>query len=65
MPSRGARGARDTRAPGLAVSTTGDTRGATIVDWRREEGRADNVAILRRYDQAAFEALLEAALAAG
>lgn len=41
------------------------TRGATIVDWRREEGRPDNVAILRRYDQAAFEALLEAALAAG
>ena len=39
-------------------------RGATIVDWRREEGRADNVTILRRYDQAAFEALLEAALAA-
>ncbi|MCC8364163.1 nucleoside hydrolase [Lysobacter sp. A6] len=40
-------------------------RGATIVDWRREEGRPDNVAILRRYDQAAFEARLEAALAAG
>ena len=40
-------------------------RGATIVDWRREEGRPDNVAILRRYDQAAFEVRLEAALAAG
>ena len=40
-------------------------RGATIVDWRREEGRPDNVAILRRYDQAVFEARLEAALAAG
>jgi len=41
------------------------TRGATIVDWRREEGRPDNVAILRRFDQMAFEALLEGALAAG
>jgi purine nucleosidase len=40
-------------------------RGATIVDWRREEGRPDNVVILRRYDQAAFETRLEAALAAG
>src|SRR5688572_17150350 len=27
-------------------------RGATIVDWRREEGRADHVRILMRYDQA-------------
>jgi purine nucleosidase len=41
------------------------TRGATIVDWRREEGRPDNVAILLRYDQAAFEARVAAALAAG
>jgi purine nucleosidase len=40
-------------------------RGATIVDWRREEGRPDNVAILRRYDQVAFEARLASALAAG
>ena len=40
-------------------------RGATIVDWRREEGRPDNVAILRRYDQAVFEARLASALAAG
>ncbi|NUS60346.1 MAG: nucleoside hydrolase [Lysobacter sp.] len=40
-------------------------RGATIVDWRREEGRPDNVAILRLYDQDLFEARLEAALAAG
>ena len=40
-------------------------RGTTIVDWRREEGRPDNVAILRRYDQAAFQARLQAALAAG
>ena len=40
------------------------TRGATVVDWRREEGRPDNARILRRYDQARFEALIEAALAA-
>ncbi|KGQ20099.1 Inosine-uridine preferring nucleoside hydrolase [Lysobacter dokdonensis DS-58] len=40
------------------------TRGATVVDWRREEGRPDNVAILLRYEQAAFEARLASALAA-
>ena len=39
-------------------------RGATIVDWRREEGRPDNVLILRRYHQDTFETLIEAALAA-
>jgi len=50
----------------LAVELAGrHTRGATIVDWRREEGRPDNAAILRRYEQARFEALLQAALAAG
>jgi len=50
----------------LAVELSGrHTRGATVVDWRREEGRPDNVAILRRYDQARFEVLMEAALAAG
>ena len=39
-------------------------RGATIVDWNRQTGAADNVAILMRYDQARFEAMIEAALAA-
>ena len=39
-------------------------RGATIVDWRREEGRPDNVRILRRYHQPTFEHLIETALAA-
>jgi purine nucleosidase len=34
------------------------------VDWRREEGRPDNVLILRRYHQDTFETLIEAALAA-
>jgi purine nucleosidase len=40
-------------------------RGATIVDWRREEGRDDHVRILMRYDQARFEGLIRAALTAG
>ena len=40
-------------------------RGATIVDWRREEGRPDQVRILMRYDQARFEGLVRTALAAG
>lgn len=41
------------------------TRGATVVDWQRQEGRADNVTILMRYDQGRFEAMIRAALAAG
>ena len=41
------------------------TRGMTVVDWRREEGWPDNARILQRYDQARFEALVAAALAAG
>ena len=50
----------------LAVEVAGlHTRGATVVDWNRQSGRADNVAILMRYDQARFEAMIEAALAAG
>jgi purine nucleosidase len=40
------------------------TRGATVVDWERREGRPDNVAILERYDQQRFEALLRQALGA-
>jgi purine nucleosidase len=49
----------------LAVETEGrHTRGATIVDWRREGGRPDNARILLRYDQARFEVLVAAALAA-
>jgi len=39
------------------------TRGATIVDWQRRSGQADNANIVRRYEQAKFEAMLEAALA--
>ena len=49
----------------LAVETEGrHARGATVIDWRREAGQPDNVRILQRYDQARFEALIEAALAA-
>ncbi len=41
------------------------TRGATVTDWNRQTGRPDNARILLAYDQARFEALVEAALAAG
>jgi purine nucleosidase len=59
-------GVREVLERPLAVELAGGhTRGATVVDWRREEGRPDNVAILQRYDRARFEAMLEAALAAG
>ena len=49
----------------IAVEMAGQhTRGATIVDWNRQGGAPDSVDILVRYDQARFEAMLEAALAA-
>ena len=49
-----------------AVETGGRLcRGATVVDWNRQTGAADNVAILARYDQARFESLARAALTAG
>ena len=41
------------------------TRGGTVTDWNRQTGRPDNARILLDYDQARFEALVEAALAAG
>ena len=54
------------RAPAAGRTGRAATRrGTTMVDWRREGGRPDNAAILLRYDQARFEALLAAALAAG
>lgn len=40
------------------------TRGATVVDWSRQTGRADNARVLRRYDQGRFQALIRDALAA-
>lgn len=49
----------------VAVELQGrHARGATVVDWRREGGRPDKANILMRYDQARFEALIQAALAA-
>jgi purine nucleosidase len=57
-------GARDWVERPLAVELAGaHTRGATVVDWRREGGDRDNAAILMAYDQARFEALLREALA--
>lgn len=49
----------------LRVELTGaETRGATVVDWGRRSGRADNAELLMAYDQAAFEALIRKALRA-
>jgi purine nucleosidase len=42
-----------------------ESRGATVVDWGRRSGRADNAELLMAYDQAAFEALIRKALRAG
>lgn len=41
-----------------------ETRGATVVDWGRRSGRADNAELLMAYDQAGFEALIRRALRA-
>ncbi len=49
----------------VAVELAGTlTRGATVVDWNRQEGKPDNARLLMRYDQGRFEALIQAALAA-
>lgn len=49
----------------VAVELAGTlTRGATVVDWNRQHGRPDNASLLLRYDQARFESLIQAALAA-
>ncbi|SEL64494.1 purine nucleosidase [Pseudoxanthomonas sp. GM95] len=49
----------------FAVELAGTlTRGATITDWNRQTGRPDNARLLLGYDQARFEALVQAALAA-
>lgn len=37
----------------------------TVVDWNRQNGLPDRFRILMRYDQARFEGLIRAALAAG
>jgi purine nucleosidase len=47
----------------VAVELAGRlTRGATVVDWRGQGGRADNARILMAYDQERFQALIRAAL---
>ena len=49
----------------VVVELTGrHTRGATVVDWQRQDGCADNANILLRYDQQRFEAMIQQALAA-
>jgi len=49
----------------VAVELAGTlTRGATVVDWNRQHGQPDNATLLMRYDQARFEGLIQAALAA-
>jgi purine nucleosidase len=49
----------------LAIELAGTlTRGATVVDWDRRSGAADNARIVRRFDPARFEALVARALGA-
>ena len=58
-------GAVETLHRPLAIELDGRlTRGATVVDWQQRGERQETVAILRRYDQTAFEALVRGALAA-
>lgn len=58
-------GVRETAERPLQVELAGSlTRGATVTDWNRQTGRADNARILIGYDQARFEGLVERALAA-
>ena len=50
----------------LAVELAGGhARGATVVDWERQEGRPDNARILVAYDQGRFEQRVRLALQAG
>ncbi|WP_305804123.1 nucleoside hydrolase [Stenotrophomonas sp. YIM B06876] len=47
----------------LCVELAGThTRGATVVDWNRQTGRADNTTLLIGYDQERFEAQVRVAL---
>lgn len=58
-------GAQELLERPIAVEMAGTlTRGATVVDWNRQQGRPDNATLLMRYDQARFEGLIRAALAA-
>jgi purine nucleosidase len=59
-------GATRLEARPVAVELEGrHTRGATVVDWNRQDGRPDNATILLGYDQERFQRLVAAALAAG
>ena len=58
-------GAQELLERPVAVEMAGTlTRGATVVDWNRQTGGPDNATLLMRYDQARFEGLIRAALAA-
>lgn len=58
-------GAQELAERPLAIELQGrHSRGASVVDWRREGGQPDRVNILLKYDQARFEGLIQAALAA-
>ena len=47
----------------LAIEMAGGrTRGATVVDWNRQTGAADNTTLLIGYDQARFEQQVRRAL---
>ncbi len=47
----------------LAIEMAGGrTRGATVVDWNRQTGAADNTTLLIGYDQARFERQVQQAL---
>ncbi|CTP92711.1 inosine/uridine-preferring nucleoside hydrolase [Xanthomonas translucens pv. poae] len=59
-------GALEVQSRPLQVELAGvHSRGATLVDWNRRLGLADNAAMLIRYDQARFQALARAAVGAG
>ncbi|HEY0505836.1 MAG TPA: nucleoside hydrolase [Lysobacter sp.] len=51
--------------PAVVELGHGHARGMTVVDWNRQNGLPDRFRILMRYDQARFEGLIRAALAAG
>lgn len=58
-------GVQDAVQRPLAIELAGTlTRGATVVDWDRRSGAADNARIVRRFDPARFEALVARALGA-
>ncbi|MGN7919133.1 nucleoside hydrolase [Lysobacter sp. 22409] len=58
-------GAQDVQSRPVSIELKGThSRGATVVDWRRQEGRPDKVAILMKYDHQRFETLIQKALAA-